>query len=141
MAGLRTALAAFCAASPALAEVALEPRATPYHGLCQMTGVCTGAGQCALMPALGDTALHIDGHGTSMGRDWSALSRVDRFVTLDAALPLPEISEPRRSFLVDLPPDGTARRFALHVQTADPETGAPRLRSQSFVLSCAEVSR
>jgi len=73
MAGLRTALTALCVASPALAELELETSPAPYRGLCQMTEVCTPAGHCGAMPALGDTALHIDAHGTRMGRNWSDL--------------------------------------------------------------------
>lgn len=127
---------------PASALATLDdavPDAT-YRGLCQMTEACLDNGACGAVPALGDLLLTIDAGGTRMGRREADLAPVDHLPTLADALPLPRIEDARRTFLTDLPTDDAyARRFAVHVQTRHPETGAPALRPQYFVLTCQEA--
>lgn len=135
-AGLTTAMAAaLCCAAPALAALEdLTPEA--YRGICVMTETCTDTGACGATPALGELLVVIEGAETLMGRREGDLRQIDRFAALQDARPLPRLSDFRREFLVDLAPDGRRRRFAVHVQTTDPQTNAPTLRPQYFVLSC-----
>ncbi|WP_341861336.1 hypothetical protein [Gymnodinialimonas sp. 57CJ19] len=135
-AGVTTAMAAaFCVAAPALAALEdLTPEA--YRGICVMTQTCTDTGACGTTPALGELLVVISESATHMGRNEGDLRQIDRFGALEDALPLPRTSDFRREFLVDLAPDGRHRRFAVHVQTTDPQTDAPALRPQYFVLSC-----
>lgn len=123
-------------ATPALAALDEDPTGVGYRGVCQMNETCNAAGACGVTPALGDMLLVTDAQGTQMGRDEGDLAPVDHFATLQDALPLPQINGFRRTFLVDLPPNGSTRRFAVHVQLIDGDTGAPVLRPQYFVLQC-----
>ncbi|MBY4892047.1 hypothetical protein KUL25_04640 [Rhodobacteraceae bacterium N5(2021)] len=107
-----------------------------YRGLCQMTETCTDTGACGTTPSLGALLLEITPDGTRMGRDDADLAVIEHFATLAEGLLPPEVPDFRRTFLVDLPVDAPARRFAVHVQTRHPDTGAPVLRPQYFVLSC-----
>lgn len=135
-AGLISAMAAaLSVAAPALAALEdLTPEV--YRGICVMTETCTDTGACGTTPALGELLVVIDGAETLMGRSEGDLRQIDRFAALQDALPLPRLSDFRREFLVDLPSEGRHRRFAVHVQTTDPQTDAPTLRPQYFVLSC-----
>ena len=121
-------------AAPASATLDEIPDTT-YSGLCQMTETCTSEGVCGTTPAVGDLLLVITDSDTFMGQTDANLASVDHYPTLDAALPLPP-RDTRRTFLTDLPPDGSARRFAVRIQTQDPQTQAPVLRPQYFVLTC-----
>lgn len=134
-----TLAVAICTASPALATLDEVPTDAPYRGICLMSEICTSNGACGFTPALGELLLVTDADGTQLGRDDADLAPVDRFSTLQDALPLPEIEGFRRTFLVDLPADGRIRRFAVHVQIIDGDTGAPTLRPQYFVLACVQV--
>lgn len=129
------ALLAMVLATPAFATLDAIPT-EGYRGLCQMNEACDASGICGPMPVFGDMILVIDGDGTQVGRTEADLSPADHFSTLQDALPLPHIDSHRREFLVDLPPEGTARRFALYVQRSDVRTGAPILRPRYFVLQC-----
>ena len=101
-----------------------------------MTHTCTAEGACGVTPALGDMLLVLTPETTWMGRTDADLAAVDHFATLQDAMPLPRLDTRRRTFLTDLPPNGTARRFAVRIQTLRPETGDPVLRPQYFVLTC-----
>lgn len=123
-------------AAPAFAT--LEDDTTPqaYSGLCQMTQTCHESGACGFTPGVGELLLQQDALGTQMGRNVDDLSPIEHFQALEPALEITEIEGFRRTFLVNLPPEGRTRRFAVHVQTLHPETGAPVLRPQYFVLEC-----
>lgn len=132
---LKPLVCAVAMATPAAATL-VDTTANTYSGLCQMTQTCTSEGACGVTPALGDMLLVVAPDTTWMGRRDDDLAPVDHYATLQDALPLPRLDTRRRTFLTDLPPDGTARRFAVRIQTLRPETGDPVLRPQYFVLTC-----
>lgn len=107
-----------------------------YRGFCQMTQTCTSDDLCGATPVLGDLLVVVEDGRTWMGRDEASLEPIDRYGSLADALPLPRTDTRRRTFLTDLPPEGTARRFAVRIQTLRAETGDPILRGQYFVLRC-----
>jgi len=132
--GLMMALPAFAAPDDA-------PTNAPYSGICTMPQACMAQSGCAMMPVLGELLIRVTARETSLGQSEADLARLDHFATLQEALPLPRIEGFRRSFLVDLPSVGAIRRFAVHVQLIDAESGAPVLRPRYFVLECTQVPR
>lgn len=138
---MRTALVTLClwVASPAMAALGDEDTSAGYRGICTMPQSCLDTVGCTATPSFGELLLSIEGDVTTLGRNDQDASPIDRYPTLESAFPLPEIETHRRSFLVDLPPEGRTRRFALHVQIIDAQTQEPILRPRSFVLECLEA--
>lgn len=136
---LRVGVMALAVASPTMAALDDAPTSISYRGICVMDQTCTEDGACGGTPVLGELLLLLDEHGAQMGRDEADLSPVDHYPTLEDALPLPELEGFRRTFLVDHPPEGRSRRFAVHVHLIDPDSGASMLRPQYFVMTCLNV--
>ncbi len=130
---------ALCLASPAIAALGDDTTSAPYRGICTMPQICSATAGCAATPVIGEVLITIDGDGTAMGRRDQDLTPIDHYPTLDDAFPLPAIETHRRSFLVDLPPQGRTRRFAIHIQLLDAQTRDPVLRPRYWVLDCLEV--
>lgn len=124
-------------ATPALAALDDVPLATDdYRGVCVMDQTCNANGNCGAIPVLGQLLVTIDADGTQMGRDGDDLAPIDRYGSLEEALPLQPTEEARRTFLVDLPFVGVTRRFSVRVQVQGRDGSGPFVRPQSFILTC-----
>ncbi len=126
-------------ATPTLAALGDEITPTDYRGLCIMPQTCSDTTGCTATPVLGELLLTTEDGQTALGRSNEDLSPIDHYPTLDDAFPLPQMEAHRRSFLVDLPPDGRIRRFALHIQIIDAQTREDALRPRYYVLECLEA--
>lgn len=135
--GLLLLAAAFPASAAPVPDIA-APR--PFTAICAITETCHIDGGCASLPAPGEIIVAFDGTGTAMGQDEAALRPIDRFARLEDAMPLPRLGDTRRELLVDLPPDGSDRRFALFVQRPT-DAEDPVLQPTYFILTCRDAAR
>lgn len=124
------------AAFAAIGDEGDGPR--PFEAECTIVDTCRIEGGCADLPAPGELLLRFDGTDTSLGQSEADLAPIDRYADIEAVHPLAPI-DTRRSLLVDLPPEGPARRFALFVQPATPNGADPILQRRYFVMSCWDI--